>query len=283
MSISYFLNDLEKIKSAIQREVEDDRDAYAYSRPQALDGLSQQLLELVQDLADYARSQVEHDFAHKLETFLDDYGFSPRVDTLSQLDAKCIRIIRTVNTFGSSLLSEENELNKRLDVGDRQFGSIADGERRMAQVSDKIFIVHGHDESAIFQVKELLTKLGLEPVVLREKPNAGRTIIEKFEQNADVGFAVILMTPDDMGETLSNFENDKAQPRARQNVILELGYFSAKLGRRGICVLKAEHVEAPSDIMGLVYTPFDSPGAWRMTLAAELRHAGYEVDLNKVI
>jgi predicted nucleotide-binding protein len=90
---------------------------------------------------------------------------------------------------------------------------------------------------------------------------------------------VVLLTGDDVGGT----QPDKLQPRARQNVILELGYFVGKLGRSQVCALRAEGVEIPSDFAGVVYHPLDAGGAWKFQLARELKAAGYAVDLNDAL
>jgi predicted nucleotide-binding protein len=120
--------------------------------------------------------------------------------------------------------------------------------------------------------------LGLNPIVLHEQPNRGQTIIEKFEQNAaQAGFAVVLMSPDDIGESVADV--GIRRPRARQNVVMELGYFTGTLGRGRICVLISRDVEIPSDYMGVAYTPFDPGGAWKLILASELKSAGYEIDI----
>jgi predicted nucleotide-binding protein len=144
--------------------------------------------------------------------------------------------------------------------------------------SKKIFIVHGHDEKRILEVKEVIRSQSLQPVVLKDEPNGGTTIIEKFERNADVGFAVILLTADDTGKARS----DQSEPRyrARQNVILELGYFIGRLTRARVCALADTDLEVPSDIHGLIYTPLDTGGAWRYKLVDELKLAGYITDKN---
>lgn len=146
-----------------------------------------------------------------------------------------------------------------------------------------MFVVHGHDDAVLYRVKETLTILGLKPIILRDQPNGGRTVIEKFEAYSDVGFAVVLMTADDIGGSLKEMEESNSSPRARQNVIMELGFFASKLGRRRVSVLKSPSVEAPSDIMGVVYTPIDDGEAWRLALARELLNVGYDVDVNKLI
>ena len=145
--------------------------------------------------------------------------------------------------------------------------------------NDKIFIVHGRDDGPREAVARFLERLGFEAIILNEQANQGRTIIEKIEGHSDVGFAVILLTPDDEG----NLKGQEPLPRARQNVLIELGYFIGKLTRARVCTLKVAEVEIPSDWRGVVDEPFDSTGAWKQTLARELHAAGYKIDWNKVM
>lgn len=145
----------------------------------------------------------------------------------------------------------------------------------------RIFLVHGHDEEVKQTVARFLEKLNLEPVILHERPNEGRTIIEKFERNADVEYAVILLTPDDIGYTKDKI--DEAHPRARQNVILELGYFVGRLSRKRVCALCKGDVEIPSDYHGVLYILMDAAGGWKLKLAQEIKQSGLAIDLNLVI
>lgn len=145
---------------------------------------------------------------------------------------------------------------------------------------DKVFIVHGHDHGTKEMVARFVEKMGLEAIVLHEQLSRNMTIIEKVERYSDVAFAVVLLTPDDMGYPKSS--PDKAKGRARQNVVLELGYFTGRLGRGRVCCLVGEGVEIPSDYTGVVYTGIDSGGAWRLTLAREMGAAGLPIDLNRV-
>ena len=149
----------------------------------------------------------------------------------------------------------------------------------LATPSHDVFIVHGHDEGAKQAVARFVEKLGLRAVILHEQPNAGRTIIEKFEGSSDVGFAVVLLTSDDMGYPRDNPE--QSAPRARQNVIFELGYFMGKLGRERVAALH-EGVELPSDIHGVVRVEMDNGKDWRRELAKEMKVAGLPIDMNDV-
>ena len=145
---------------------------------------------------------------------------------------------------------------------------------------NRIFVVHGHDEASRELVARFITQLGLEPVILHEQANRGMTIPEKLEVYGNVGYSVVLLTPDDLGRKRS--EPDE-RPRARQNVILELGYFVGRLGRERTMAMLKDGVEIPSDYLGVVYTKLDQGGAWRIELARELRSSGYQIDLNKVM
>ena len=153
-----------------------------------------------------------------------------------------------------------------------------------AITTKKIFIVHGHDEEMKQAAARTLSSIGLEPIILHEQANEGKTVIEKFEKHADVGFAVVLLSPDDFA-----YRKDagprSARPRARQNVILELGYFVAKLGRAKVVPLYRDgsDIELPSDIAGVIYTPYDRAGTWKHQLVKELKAAGYDVDANKLV
>lgn len=143
----------------------------------------------------------------------------------------------------------------------------------------KIFLVHGHDDRALHETARFLEKLEQKIIILREQPNKGRTLIEKFEDYSDVGFAIVLLTPDDKGGP-KNVGASELKSRARQNVVFELGYFIGRLGRNRVCALYLEGVEIPSDYSGVLYTKLDSSGAWRLEIAKELKAAALPVDMN---
>ena len=140
-----------------------------------------------------------------------------------------------------------------------------------------VFIVHGHDVQPVKQLKEMLAEFGLNPIVLHEQPSGSRTIIEKLERYSDVGYAFVILTPDDVGcQGLGLI--GVLNPRARQNVVLEFGYFIGRLGRDRVCCLYKGDVELPSDMQGIVYVPFkESLQECRNKIAKELRNAGYKI------
>jgi predicted nucleotide-binding protein len=167
-------------------------------------------------------------------------------------------------------------------VRERALTPAREPEKRDAVSSKKVFIVHGHDDPAKETVARFIAKLKLEDVILHEKANAGRTIIEKFEAHADVAFAVVLLTPDDRGGTAKTPYDDQ-RSRARQNVILELGYFLGRLGRHKVCALYKDGVELPSDMAGVLYVSLDAGGLWKAKLAKEIREVIPTVDLTDAI
>ena len=151
------------------------------------------------------------------------------------------------------------------------------------KVFDKetVFVVHGHDNEMKESVARFLSQIESHPIILHEKNKIGKTVIEKFEHNASLaGYAVILFTPDDIGYSASDI--NKKNRRARQNVILELGYFMGMLGRNRVCVLIKGDVEIPSDIMGIVYIQFDESGAWKLRLINEMKAVNMAVNQNKI-
>jgi len=143
-----------------------------------------------------------------------------------------------------------------------------------------VFIVHGHDKSVKEATARFIKNLNLNPIILHEKANSGNTVIEKFEINANVGYAIILLTYDDEGKAK---KDSSLQPRARQNVIFELGYFFGKIGRSRVCVLFEKGVEIPSDYKGILYIELDEAEGWKRKLAQELVNANMSVDLKGVL
>ena len=141
-----------------------------------------------------------------------------------------------------------------------------------------VFISHGHDKEVITTVAKFVETLGLKVTVLDEQLKKGQTIIDKFEEQADeAGFAIVLLTPDDVG---SSKATGKRKPRAHQNVIFELGYLLGGLGRQRVCALYKEGVELPSSIRDVAYVPMDSAEDWKLKLSQGMRKVGLPVDMN---
>lgn len=204
-------------------------------------------------------------------------NFSPRTwtfdeeqDRLSEIETCCDSLLRCKAVFKVYL--EELE-----DEGETAVISQS-VQPRPVQPSNmnKIFIVHGHDGELKQHVARIVEKQGIEAVILSEQVNQGRTIVEKFEANSEVGGAICLFTADDMGKAK---DDSSDSPRARQNVVLETGYFMGKLGRDHVVILADEGIEIPSDLSGVVYT---STSNWKVDLLKELKAMGYAVDFNKL-
>lgn len=170
---------------------------------------------------------------------------------------------------------------KREDLYELSGKDISKQTTQPSETTRRVFLVHGHNEEAKQSVARFLEKLELEPVILQEQPNEGRTIIEKFEKNSDVEYAVILLTADDIGYVKD--KPDEARARARQNVILELGYFVGRLSRKRVCGLCKGSVEIPSDYHGVLYIQMDDAGGWKLKLAKEIKQSGLYIDLNLAI
>jgi len=143
-------------------------------------------------------------------------------------------------------------------------------------LGDKIFIIHGHDNEMKREVQLLLSRASLDDVVLHECPDKGRTIIDKIiEESEPACYAIALLSPDD---SLADGEK-----RARQNVILEIGYFLGKLGKERVRLLKRGNVEVPSDLHGILYENYDETGSWKIKLLKEIQAVGIKLDIQKVV
>lgn len=159
------------------------------------------------------------------------------------------------------------------------------------KLSQDIFIVHGHNEEMKQTVARVVGQLGLKPIILHEQPNGGKTIIEKFESNAEsINFAIILLSADDLAASVRDLNKVKdeelrqqMEKRARQNVVFEMGYFAGKLGRANVFFLLQDGVSKPGDLDGIVYTAYDAAHAWRFELVKELKNAGYKVSADQIL
>lgn len=153
-------------------------------------------------------------------------------------------------------------------------------ENNSTPSNNKIFVVYGHDDIARTQLEAMLRRWELNPIILDQQASGGQTIIEKLEEySADVNYAIVLATPDDIGY-VKDKENDKKY-RVRQNVVLELGMFLSKLGRDKVAILlkEDENFEKPSDIQGLIYIPFsEKVDEVTVSLVKELSKQGYQID-----
>ena len=217
----------------------------------------------------YQRYSAATKLQHVSMTFSID-GRSQHVDYQTPTQQNIIRSIALLKAAQSSLKDDLEYLQET---------SEPDQPAIVASInSRRIFVVHGHDEGARETVARFLMQLGFEPIILHEQANRGGTVMEKIETHGDVGFAVVLLTPDDEGCV----KGGTPEPRARQNVLLELGYFLGRLGRDKVCALKRGSVEIPSDFAGVVWESMDGHG-WKQALGRELEAAGHEIDWNKVM
>ena len=182
------------------------------------------------------------------------------------------------------LVREMQEKKKAQPSDQAKTKTIPTASKSISTRNKNVFIVHGHDEAMKQAVARTVEKLGFHAIVLHEKPNQGKTIIEKFTEYSDVGFAIVLLSPDD----ICLFKEDsieKKRFRARQNVIFELGFFIGKLGRGRVISLYRQtgDFDLPSDYSGVLFVPFDEYYHWRLDLMRELKASGYKIDANKLL
>lgn len=190
-----------------------------------------------------------------------------------------------INVFdtGNYNVQGKNKAAVEMVLGKELTGEAAIGTGPLP--NNKVFVVYGHDSSARTQLEAMLRRWGLDPIIIDQLPSEGATLIEKLENYyPNVGFAVVLATPDD--EAYPRGKPDEKAFRARQNVVLELGMLLAHLGRSRVAILlkDQEVMERPSDIQGLIYIPFKNDLAKEagLLLAKEMSQQGYIIDVKKI-
>lgn len=222
-------------------------------------------------LADYyGQSSLKFQQFNQI-SYYPSFGYMGMPD--SERVAAFISGTKEAEAFLKSRIAELEE-----DLGEQQTGGVVGALQASTPDRHKVFVVHGHDSGVKESVGRYLSKLGLEPIILHEQPNEGRTLIEKFEHNADVGCAVVLLTADDTGS--SKASPSVTEKRARQNVVFEMGFFLGRLGRKHTIALLEHGVSKPSDIDGVVYIPLDDE-SWKLLLIRELKAAGMQIDANR--
>ena len=165
-----------------------------------------------------------------------------------------------------------------------QFSWWCDEVRQRWGSRKKVFLIHGHDPSILNEVRRFVEQNGLEPQVLRDLPDHGRAVIQKFLDYSSVDFAIAILTPDDLGGARNKLDSqNKFLPRARQNVILELGFFLGRLGPGRVFILFKKDLEIPSDYSGVQFIEIDDNGLWKNRLAREMKAAGIIVEMTSLL
>lgn len=159
----------------------------------------------------------------------------------------------------------------------------AASEPAVSTETKKVFIVHGHDEIAKTSLEIFLREIGLDPIVLHRKADQGLTIIEKLEKHSAVGYAFILLTPDEIAylkdQESKPDEERKKEYRARANVVFEFGYFVGRLGRSRVCCLHTGDVTLPSDVSGMIYKKYNEKvEEVGYSIIKDLKACGYNLD-----
>jgi len=207
----------------------------------------------------------------KIDSAIELLGNEGLLKDFAVMLGKTIFMISTngIDTVEKDIIKRKNNESKEFDM-----------ETKKRQTVNNVFLVHGRNDGTKAEVAAFLMKMKLKPIILHEQPNLGRTVIEKIEKYADVNAAVVLFTFDDFGR----FRDEGAdEPRARQNVIFEAGYFVGKLGRENTIILYEEGLTIPSDLSGYVYIQLDEKKRWHIELARELRAIGLDVNADNLI
>lgn len=242
---------------------------------------------------------IEDEYIKQIETLHDNFVTSINKNIIKYNEA----IEKEGPYFGSYLGTKEsakilNSLNSQLNeyvfnileqcsiidansVKKQTLKTTNDKKEQSLTINENVFIVHGHNTEIKQIVARTLSTLKFNPIILHESPDSGNTLMEKLEENSNqASYAIVILTSDDLGKAKNS---NSLQPRARQNVILELGFFIGKLGRKRVFVLKQDDLELPSDISGIVYNNYDGEeGGWKSKLVKNMKAIGFDVDANNL-
>ena len=240
-----------------------------------------------QDIREFAEQYVKGKVDFKGESIKKN---DIREISVRMTDQQSIKYADSFDSGVEDIFRFRRGKNVTRDVMSLQSASREARKSGVRAFSKKVFIVHGRDHKPMRELKSMLSEFGLNPIVLHEQPSGSRTIVEKLEMYSDVGYAFVLLTPDEplilsypkksfMVRDVWKFVK-LLPPRARQNVVLEFGYFIGILGRDRVCCLYRGNVELPSDMQGMVYIQFKkSVKERRNEIIKELKAAGYEIKI----
>ena len=241
------------------------------------------LLGAIDVISNWSHSQIDR---FLLETEVSDLAAGRDIGSRQERAQAIVKFAiahPSATTAENSLFSYAIAMQTKLPVDERQTTDLSPIERNevgqpkrpqeretSAVAPSRVFVVHGQNEATRSAVVAFLTAVGLQAIVLHEQANMGRHLLTKFIEEAKlVTFAVVVMTDDDIG----SLKGEKLASRARQNVILELGYFLSYLGQSRVCALISPGLQTPSDFDGIAYISMDEGGQWKIKLMRELRAA----------
>ena len=260
--MDFFINSMEKSDDEIYLRVTKELFAFIKSQTEIanniFEGKFDQWVNKLSTIKTYS------DFPDTVNELKELAYVSHKISTLGTEDEKK-KILYNLNSSIPTALKKYNIYHLRCAINDI-----------VSSIKGKVFIIHGHDTSILQEVTILFLRTGIEHVILKDEQDFGRTIIEKLLDESDkVCFAIALLTPDDILVDGSR--------RARQNVILEIGYFLGKLGKNNIRLIVKDDLEIPSDLQGVLYLRYDAAGAWRYKLLNEIKKStNLNPDLGKI-
>jgi len=237
-------------------------------------------LDIVQKRADMMIRKLFGDNSHYIK-LLNSIHYSPMMWSPGTSESV---FIRSFNRGKQELLNLLNVIKEDVSLDLKINKETKSSKNTKISNNTNVFIVHGHNEEIKQAVARTIEKLKLNPIILHEQANKGKTIIEKLTDNSEVLYTIVILSGDDIAY-LKTDSHENAKFRARQNVIFELGYFIGKLGRERVLALHQiiDDFEIPSDYSGVVFVPYDDNGKWKFDLVRELKAIGVDVDANKII
>lgn len=205
---------------------------------------------------------------------------SKREEDLSTREDQERKLEKELSKWEDELKEKEDEIDQR-EKEIQKKEEEQEKKRKEEKLGNDILVVHSHDDEAKDMTLGFIDELGLNPIILRDTPDSGTELFDRFEDHKNIGFAIVVLNPDDIGET--KIERCELRHRVNQSLIFELGFLVGKLGWNRVCALYEEGIDIPASNEGIIYVQMDKEGKWKKTIAREIKTAELEVEADKII
>lgn len=205
---------------------------------------------------------------------------SKREEGLSEREEREIQKEQELKKWEEEIKDREAEFSRR-EEQIKEKEQEQEKKRKEEILGSDILVVHSYEDEAKDKTISFIEELGLNSIVLRETPDNGNELFDRFEDHKNLGFAIVLLNPDDLGD--SKIQRCELRHRANQGSIFELGYLIGKLGWNRVCALYSEGIDLPAKYEGIAYIEMDKEGNWKKKIVREIKIAELEVDPEKII
>ncbi|GEM_PF-6472732 len=146
----------------------------------------------------------------------------------------------------------------------------------------RVLLVPGSDQLINNEVAAFLRSLAVE-VTMYSQSEEQAPLIDRLNRYAYSDFIVVIFSPDFYFYPRTQ-SHENASIMAPQEMVFQLGYLVAKLGRQKIVVLCQEHdrLRRPTDYFDLYYVSLNPMGSWKTDIVNRMKSSGVPVPENQL-